>query len=76
MSIHNVHKLTAYPVPTSLAGLWTNELSSKMFILGSSYAEGQIIGLYCSKVGDAYDYYDLNGLYDTDGDKTGGTLGW
>lgn len=33
-------------------------------------------GLYNSKVGDAYEYYDFYGMYDTDGDATAGTLGW
>ena len=67
---------TAYTIPTSLSGTWTNELGSEMVISTSSYAEGQMSGYYNSKVGDAYEYYAFYGMYDTDGDETGGTLGW
>ncbi|XP_019853889.1 PREDICTED: uncharacterized protein LOC109583130 [Amphimedon queenslandica] len=69
-------KLLTFTIPTSLSGTWTNELGSQMVISTSSYAEGQMNGIYNSKVGDAYEYYWFYGMYDTDGDETAGTLGW
>ncbi|XP_019853899.1 PREDICTED: uncharacterized protein LOC109583134 isoform X1 [Amphimedon queenslandica] len=66
-----------YQVPAALAGFWTNELGSQLYIHSTGFSEGHIIGKCYSTVGKAgFKLYDLNGSYDTNGDEKKGTLGW
>ena len=71
-AISSLHK-----VPESLAGMWYNELGSRMEICSTSQAAGQFTGWYITGVGDAEGKYDLVGMYDTSEDGgTQRTIGW
>ena len=63
-------------VDPSVAGVWYNELGSKMVVSDKTDAEGQFTGVYHSKVGEATKQYPLVGRYDADGATTHGTMGF
>ena len=63
-------------VDPSVAGVWYNELGSRMVVFEKTDMEGQFTGTYHTKVGDATKQYPVVGRYDTDGDTTHGTMGF
>ena len=66
-----------HDVPATLAGIWYNELGSKMDILPTSPVAGQFSGKYHTGVGEAEGWYDLVGRYATatDGNEWA-LIGW
>ena len=63
-------------VDPSVAGVWYNELGSKMVVSGKTDTDGQFTGVYHSKVGEATKQYPLVGRYDVAGNTTHGTMGF
>ena len=51
---------------------WQNELKSVMRFTTWNITEGLINGRYCSNVGNAEDYYNLQGTFD----NCGNTIAW
>ena len=65
-----------YPVDPSIAGVWYNELGSRMDIYDMSAVMGEFSGLYHTIVGVACRKYPVVGRYDTTGNETHGTVGF